>query len=119
MSGPHDRLGEAVLRAVAKLPPSDAMGEMAREVLSGRMTMQEAMRSGAYSEAFAAASQDAVRTLDAMTPEERRAAGELGERAADLLDPPPPPPPKPAPNRPPAADDWDEPFTYPWDTRDF
>lgn len=65
------------------------------------------------------ATQEAMRTLGTLTPEERRAAEEMGpERAAELLDPPPPPP-KPAPRRASVEDDWDESFTSPWDTRDF
>lgn len=119
MSGPHDRLGTAVLRALTNLPPSDPMGEMAREVLSGRMTFSQAMRSAAYSESFAVAAQDAVRTLEALTPEERKAAEDMGaDGAADLLDPPRPPP-TPAPRRAPVEDDQDESFTSPWDTRSF
>jgi hypothetical protein len=81
MSG-HDRLGVAVLRFLARRPPSDVMGEMAREVLTGRMTLHEVMRSSAYSEEFTEAAQEAVRALDAMTPEERRAAELMGEHAA-------------------------------------
>ena len=121
MSG-HDRLGVAVLRFLARRPPSDVMGEMAREVLSGRMTLHEVMRSSAYSEVLTEAAQEAVRALDAMTPEERRAAEAMDEHAAaDVLDPPPPPPPRPmpAPRRTPVADDWDESYASPWDNRDF
>jgi hypothetical protein len=116
----HDRLGVAVLRLVARRPPSDAMGEMAREVLSGRMTLPEVMRGSAYSQALTEASEEAVRALNAMTPEERRAAEAMGEHAAaDLLDPPPPPPaPAPPPRRALVDNDWDEAFASPWDERD-
>lgn len=125
MSG-HDRLGVAVLRFLAGRPPSDVMGEMAREVLTGRMTLHQVMRSSAYSEAFTVAAHEAVRALDAMTPAERRATELMGERAAaDILDPPPPPLPPPPPRSVPAArraqieDDWDESFASPWDKRDY
>ncbi|MEV6237755.1 hypothetical protein [Lentzea sp. NPDC051838] len=111
-----DRLGVAVLRFLAKQPPSDVMGEMAREVLSGRTTLHEVMRSSAYSEALTEAAAEAVRAIDAMTPEERRAAEEMGEQAvADVLDPPPP---APEPRRAPVDHDWDEAFTSPWDQND-
>lgn len=112
----HDRLGVAVLRSLAMRPPSDVMGEMAREVLTGRMTLHEVMRNSAYSQAFTESAADALRTWDAMTPEERRAAEAVGERAvADILDPPPP---APEPRRVPEDHDWDEAFTSPWDDRD-
>jgi hypothetical protein len=115
----HDRLGVAVLRMLAKRPPSDVMSEMAREVLSGRMTLLEVMRHSAYSEALTVAAPEAVRALDAMTPEERRAAEAADEHAvADILDPPPPPPAAPGPRRPPEEHDLDEAFTSPWDQRD-
>ncbi|MGW6929056.1 hypothetical protein ACWGE0_03265 [Lentzea sp. NPDC054927] len=120
----HDRLGVAVLRTLARRPPSDVMGEMAREVLSGRMTLHEVMRGSAYSEALTEAAKEAVRALDAMTPEERRAAETMGEHAvADIIDPPPPPPapapePEPGPSRAPLDNDWDEAFASPWDERD-
>ncbi|MCS7477713.1 hypothetical protein ACFFQW_26275 [Umezawaea endophytica] len=116
MSGPvEDRLGQAVLRSLARRPPSDVMGEMAREVLSGRMTLHDATRSLAYSEAFAVAARDVVPTLAGLSAEERRAAEDLGDRAADLLDPPDQPPQKP--RRAPVEDDWDESHTSPWDDR--
>lgn len=122
MSG-HDRLGVAVLRSLAGRPASDAMGEMAREVLSGRMTLHQVMRSSAYSETLTEAAQEALRDWDAMTPEERRSAERMGEQvAADALETPPPPP---APSIPVSRralmdddDGWDESFASPWDERD-
>ena len=111
----HDRLGVAVLRMLAARPASDVMGEMAREVLSGRMTLHEVMCGSAYSEALTEAAAEATRALDAMTPEERRAAEAMGEHGvADVLDPPPPPAPRPAP----VESEWDEAVTSPWDERD-
>jgi hypothetical protein len=116
MTGSLDRLGVAVLRYLAKERPSDPMGEMAREVLSGRMTMPEAMSGAAYAEAFTVAAQEAVRTLDAMTPEELRELAASGEQAIDILDPPPDPPARPSRA---SVEDREELFTSPWDKRDY
>ncbi|MEU4805732.1 hypothetical protein [Actinosynnema sp. NPDC023587] len=117
MTGPlPDRLGQALLRSLARHPPSAAVGEMAREVLSGRMTLHEATRSLAYAETFAAAARDIRPALDSLSPEEHRQARESADAIADLLDPPEPPPPPKARRRP-VEDDWDETCTSPWDDR--
>jgi hypothetical protein len=54
--GPVNR---AVLRVIAAQSPNQPLGEMAREVLSGRLTLREAASGPAYAEHFALAYEQA------------------------------------------------------------
>jgi hypothetical protein len=52
-------VNRAVLRVVAAQSPNQPLGEMAREVLSGRLTLREAASGPAYAEHFAQAYEQA------------------------------------------------------------
>lgn len=77
-----DELRRAVLVQLGELRgPKDPLGELARAVLAGQLTLQQAASSTAYAEALLAAARQTQVSLSAMAGEER---AELA-RAADLL----------------------------------
>ncbi|MFJ8962481.1 hypothetical protein ACIRG5_24130 [Lentzea sp. NPDC102401] len=108
---------QSVLRLLSGGGRRDPAAEMAREVLSGRMTLREAGNSLAYGEMFTQAVADAAATMEATTPQQRAEAQAALAHAADVLDPPPTPPVAPTRRRAPVDDDWDESVTSPWDDR--
>lgn len=122
-AGEHPRVDEkrvlqSVLRLLADGGQRDPAAEMAREVLSGRMSLQQAGNSLAYGELLAQTASDAMATMDSTSPQQRAEAEALLSRAADILDPPPAEQPTPR-ARPcdPVEDDWDESLASPWDDR--
>lgn len=114
------RLREALLRHLARQAPGEPMGEMAREVLAGRMTMAAAVGSLAYGEHFAAAAVEGAQLMRSLSPAELAEVNQTLAVAASILDPPVSPvPPQPQHQsqrrRPDSDDDWDESVTSPWD----
>lgn len=107
----EQRVLRSVLRLLSGGAPRDPAAEMAREVLSGRMSLRDAGNSAAYGEMITQAVADAVATVEAASPEQRAEAEAALAGAASVLDPPPERP------RAPADDDWDESVTSPWDDR--
>jgi hypothetical protein len=90
----HDQVRARALRKslqrLAENPStSGALREMAREVLSGRIGLREALRVGAYSEALGERIAQARQEYEQQSPEERerqRAAAEdfLDEQRAEI-----------------------------------
>jgi hypothetical protein len=69
------------LRTLADNPNADGtLKEMAREVLSGRLGMREALGSGAYLEAIGDRMAELKRADERLTPEERAAQEERARR---------------------------------------
>ncbi|MCX2948949.1 hypothetical protein [Lentzea sp. NEAU-D7] len=109
---------QSVLRLLSSGGRRDPAAEMAREVLSRRMTLREAGNSLAYGEMFTQAVTDAAATMESTSPQQRAEAEAALAHAADVLDPPAAPPVLPPRRRTPAEDDdWDESVTSPWDHR--
>lgn len=73
----------AVLQSAAK-GKHPVFAEMAREVLSGRMTMREAAGGAAYRDAFADATDAFVASMRAVPPDDLRTATE-GSSLDDLI----------------------------------
>lgn len=69
------RWQEAVLRRAAR-DHENVFGEVAREVLAGRMTMREAATGYAYRDVFAEAGQQVIAAVRGKTSEQLRAAAE-------------------------------------------
>lgn len=71
------------LEALADRGSDPAVREMAREVLSGRLSLREAANVPAYGEAMRRGVQDGLRAYAAMSESERREAEEEGHRQLD------------------------------------
>ncbi|GHK04775.1 hypothetical protein SY2F82_65720 [Streptomyces sp. Y2F8-2] len=61
----------------------ETLREMAREVLTGRVGLRQAMRTGAYREALQESATLGRRAYEQMSAEERRAAEAQGQRQLD------------------------------------
>lgn len=110
------RLREALLRHLVRQAPDGPMGEMAQEVLAGRMTMAAAAGSLAYGEHFAAAAAEGTQLMRSLSPAELETANQTLAVAASILDPPVSPvPPRPRRSGPDVDSEWDESVTSPWD----
>ncbi|GHH41605.1 hypothetical protein [Lentzea cavernae] len=107
------RLREALLRHVVRSAPGQPAGEMAQEVLSGRMTMAAAAGSLAYRDLFAAAAAEGEQVMRSISPQELAEAQQTLAVAASILDPPVLP--EPVRPRLPLDDEWDDSVTSPWD----
>lgn len=107
------RLRQALLRHLVRSAPDPQVGEMAREVLSGRMTMGQAAGSLAYRDLFAQAEAESAQVVRSISPDEFAEAQQTLGVAASLLDPPVPP--EPVRPRPAFEEEWDDSVTSPWD----
>ncbi|MET9226023.1 hypothetical protein [Lentzea sp. NPDC003310] len=107
------RLRQALLRHLVRSSPDPQVSEMAREVLSGRMTVSEAAGSLAYRDVFAAAAARSDQVLRSISPEEFAEAQQTLPVAASLLDPPVLP--EPVRARVVFEEEWDDSVTSPWD----
>ena len=112
---PRHPVMAGILNELAKRRRSDPLGELAREVLAGRLSIRDAGLSSAYAEPLGAAMDNGMRHLEALGPAERAAldeeAGRLHEAVRESLEDPAP---QPSPNpvrrtrRDDSDDDWNE-----------
>ncbi|GHF66561.1 hypothetical protein GCM10010218_55180 [Streptomyces mashuensis] len=74
------RIVHEALRHLAAGGAGEVLQEMAREVLSGRVGLREAVRVGAYAEALGERARAVGEVWRAMTPEERERRAEEARR---------------------------------------
>jgi hypothetical protein len=75
------RMLRTSLRVLAEGEAGPELQEMARDVLSGRVSLREALMSSAYSGALRRQAEQGMRQLNAMPAEEREALLESGREA--------------------------------------
>lgn len=73
------------LELLAERGQDPAVREMAREVLSGRLSLREAANVPAYGEAMRQGMQEGLRAYAALSESERREAEEEGRRQLDRI----------------------------------
>jgi hypothetical protein len=74
-----------LLEDLSKNPKQPVLAEMAREMLAGRLTTQQAMASDAYMEALGAAARPGMAKYREMSDDELAAAGREGRAAVEQL----------------------------------
>lgn len=112
---PRHPVMAGILNELAKRRRSDPLGELAREVLAGRLSIRDAGLGSAYAEPLGEAMDNGIRHLEALGPTERAAldeqVGRLDEAVRESMEDkasPPPPSPVRRTRRDDSDDDWNE-----------
>jgi hypothetical protein len=94
---PRHPVMAGILDELTKRRRSDPLGELAREVLAGRLSIRDAGLGSAYAEPLGAAADNGIRHLEALGPAERAALEEkaslLGAAVRESLEDQAPAPP--------------------------